>query len=295
VSGVRVTVTATRGSAPREAGAEMLVTAEGLEGTIGGGALEYTLAAQARTDLTPGRYAVTRHALGPDLGQCCGGAVEVVTDVFDSATAESLPRDVFAMGPGAMPLSLQRLLARARRGHGPVAPQLCDGWMIEPVHSPGQPLWIWGAGHVGRALVDVLAPLPGYHLSWIDTDAARFPPEDGRPVERLVAREPGALVHYAPPEADHLILTYSHEIDFDLCHRLLRHGFRSAGLIGSRTKWARFRKRLAALGHAPAAIERITCPIGAPALGKHPQAIAIGVAAALLAPAQARLQEGRRA
>jgi xanthine dehydrogenase accessory factor len=102
-------------------------------------------------------------------------------------------------------------------------------------------------------------------------------------------------VRYAPKKADHLILTYSHEIDLDLCHRLLGHGFRSAGLIGSRTKWARFRKRLAALGHAPAAIERITCPIGTPALGKHPQAIAIGVAAAMLAPAQARMDEGQRA
>jgi xanthine dehydrogenase accessory factor len=291
----RVVVGRVHGSAPREAGAAMLVWRDGQAGTIGGGALEYSLAAQARTDLTPGSYAVTRHALGPDLGQCCGGAVEIVSEVFDRASAESLPDDVFARGPGAMPLSIQRVLAQARRGDSPVTPQIRDGWMIEPVQSPGQPLWIWGAGHVGRALVKVLTPLPGYHISWIDTDASRFPPEDGGPVERLIAQDPGTLVPYAPREADHLILTYSHEIDLDLCHRLLGHGFRSAGLIGSRTKWARFRKRLAALGHAPAAIERITCPIGTPAFGKHPQAIAIGVAAALLAPACARLQEGRRA
>jgi xanthine dehydrogenase accessory factor len=179
----RVVIRRVHGSAPREAGAAMLVWQHGQSGTIGGGALEYNLAAQARTDLTPGRYAVTRHALGPDLGQCCGGAVEIVTDVFDLAAAESLPQDIFARGPGAMPLSVQRVLSQARRGDGPVAPQLRDGWMIEPVQVEGQPLWIWGAGHVGRALVDVLAPLPGYHLSWIDTGAARFPPDDERPVE----------------------------------------------------------------------------------------------------------------
>ena len=78
------------------------------------------------------------------------------------------------------------------------------------------------------------------------------------------------------------MLTYSHALDLDLCHRLLAHGFARAGVIGSATKWARFRSRLAALGHAPDAIARIDCPIGDPSLGKHPQAIAIGVAQAVL-------------
>ena len=87
------------------------------------------------------------------------------------------------------------------------------------------------------------------------------------------------------------MLTYSHEIDLNLCDRLLRRGFASLGLIGSATKWARFRNRLAAMGHADAEIARITCPIGDPSLGKHPQAIAVGVAARLLkdmAPAEAQ-------
>ena len=78
------------------------------------------------------------------------------------------------------------------------------------------------------------------------------------------------------------MLTFSHSLDLELCHRLLGHGFRTLGLIGSATKWARFRSRLAALGHAEARIARIRCPIGDPGLGKHPQAIAIGVAADLL-------------
>ena len=87
------------------------------------------------------------------------------------------------------------------------------------------------------------------------------------------------------------MLTYSHALDLELCHRLLTHGFARAGLIGSATKWARFRARLAALGHPPYAIARIDCPIGNPALGKHPQAIAIGVAAAFVMPCKAALQK----
>ncbi|HEY0274759.1 MAG TPA: XdhC family protein, partial [Paenirhodobacter sp.] len=86
----------------------------------------------------------------------------------------------------------------------------------------------------------------------------------------------------APADARHLILTFSHALDLDLCHRLLRHGFSRCGLIGSASKWARFRSRLSALGHSDAQILRIACPIGDPTLGKHPQAIAVGVAAALL-------------
>ena len=102
-----------------------------------------------------------------------------------------------------------------------------------------------------------------------------------------IASSPGDLVAQAPRDADHLILTYSHALDLDLCHRLLSHGFNTCGLIGSATKWARFRSRLAALGHTPAQIARIQCPIGDPAFGKHPQAIAISVAAAFLGTAVA--------
>jgi len=92
-------------------------------------------------------------------------------------------------------------------------------------------------------------------------------------------------VPHAPARADHLIVTYSHDLDLKLCDALLRHDFASCGLIGSATKWARFRSRLAALGHSEAEISRIACPIGDPALGKHPQAIAVGTAAGLLSPA----------
>ena len=112
-------------------------------------------------------------------------------------------------------------------------------------------------------------------------------------VTTVPAAKPAELVRHAPRDAEHLVLTYSHNLDLELCNRLLSHDFRFAGLIGSATKWARFRSRLAALGHSPERISRITCPIGDPGLGKHPQMIAVGVAAQLLAPGPAeRVEEG---
>lgn len=233
---IRVRVLRTAGSAPREAGAEMLVRAEGQQGTIGGGALEWQAAAEAREMLAAGRHRAERTvALGPALGQCCGGAVTLEWARMD--------------GPGEGP--------------------------------SGTPLWVWGAGHVGRAIVSVVAPLPGWAVTWVDTAPDRFP-EPPAGVTPVTAADPPRLVPHAPRAAHHLILTYSHDIDLALCHALLSHDFAGAGLIGSATKRARFRARLQALGHSDAQISRIACPIGDPSLGKHPQAIAVGVAAALL-------------
>eukprot|EP00903_Cladosiphon_okamuranus_P021905 g20137.t1 len=160
------------------------------------------------------------------------------------------------------------------------------GWVVEPVARPTQPLWIWGAGHVGRALVQVLSPLPEFEITWVDALQSKFPARIPECVTALPAQEPDRLVPHAPSDAHHLILTYSHQLDLALCHRLLGHGFEFAGLIGSKTKWARFRARLTALGHSPEQIARLTCPIGRPELGKHPQAIAVGVAAELMALSQ---------
>ncbi|EAR50444.1 xanthine dehydrogenase accessory factor [Oceanicola granulosus HTCC2516] len=235
MSAIRVTVLRTAGSVPRERGAAMLVHADRIEGTIGGGALEWQAMAEARAMLAEGRGAQERtYPLGPALGQCCGGSV-----TLGFAAADALEAPAAA------------------------------------------PLWIWGAGHVGRAIVATMAPLPHYALTWIDFAPDRFP-ETTHGETRLVAADPPRLVPFAPPEAHHLVLTWSHEVDLALCHALLGHGFASCGLIGSATKWARFRGRLAALGHGNAQISRIACPIGDPELGKHPQAIAVGVTAALL-------------
>lgn len=234
MSGIRITVTRVAGSVPRGVGTQMMVWPDRIEGTIGGGALEWAAMARAREMLAAGRAAlVETFPLGPGLGQCCGGSV-----TLDFARADALDK------------------------------------------PKGAPLWIYGAGHVGRALVGVMAPLPDWEITWVDTGADRFP--EAPKVTVLPATDPAMVVPHAPRDAQHLIVTYSHTLDLALCHAVLQHGFASAGLIGSATKWARFRGRLAGLGHAPEDIARIACPIGDPALGKHPQAIAIGVAAAML-------------
>lgn len=282
---VRVVIAGLRGSSPREVGAAMLVWSGGQSGTIGGGALEFEAAEAARG--LEGATRLSQHALGPDLGQCCGGAVTLLSEIYDLAAVDRLDGDVVAraVGAEALPLSVIRLLVQARgQGVRPVS-QLLDGWMVEPVHRPARQLWVWGAGHVGRALVDVLAPMPDIAITWVDTAPERFPDMVPDGVTAVPATNPADLVRHAPVGAEHLVLTYSHALDLELCHRLLAHEFAFAGLIGSATKWARFRSRLAALGHRAEQIGRITCPIGEPGLGKHPQMIAVGVAAAMLRPA----------
>ncbi|WP_281856051.1 XdhC family protein, partial [Litoreibacter halocynthiae] len=167
-----------------------------------------------------------------------------------------------------------------------------QGWLFEPVQPARAPLWVWGAGHVGRAIVDVIAPTQAVDITWVDSAPDRFPDRrDGEKsfvINELTAINIPDAVPHAPRDAHHLILTYSHVFDLDLCHRLLDHGFASAGLIGSATKWARFRSRLRSLGHTDAQISRIQCPIGQPVLGKHPQAIAVGVASELLMSLQTK-------
>ena len=184
---------------------------------------------------------------------------------------------------GEMPLKVANRLRAARNGTRALIFEQVQGWLIEPLMAAHQEIWVWGAGHVGRAIVEVLRPLPGLQLVWADTAKDRFPgPVDG--VDQRIAAGLPDLVTEAPTNASHLILTYSHSLDLELCHRLLTHGFDRCGLIGSETKWARFRSRLLALGHSAKTIDRIDCPIGDPALGKHPQAIAIGVAQDVLRP-----------
>lgn len=283
----RVVIAGVEGSSPREVGASMLVWADaakgfGQSGTIGGGALEFAAASRA---LSGAGRVVERVALGPSLGQCCGGAVTLWTEVYE---AVPLAVDgVFARGAGEMPLAVARVLAAARGAGVVPASGLVGAWLVEPVAVPARQVWVWGAGHVGRALVAVLAPLPGISVTWVDVDLARFPDVVLEGVTVVPVADPAALVAHVPVGAEHVIVTYSHALDLELCHRLLGRGFGSCGVIGSATKWARFRGRLGALGHSGAAIGRIVCPIGDPGLGKHPQAIAVGVVAQMLRQAVA--------
>ena len=282
----RVVVAGIRGSTPREAGAAMIVTASSSHGTIGGGALERDAIERARACLETGTDQLTHVPLGPGLGQCCGGAVRLLTELWDKARLDAVTGTVVARplpGEGlATPMSVARILAAARGQGVRPDPQILQGWFIEPVDHATRPVWIYGAGHVGRAIATVLAPLPGFAVTLVDDAPDRFPDPMPAGVERVLARNPADAVAHAPSNATHLVLTYSHALDLELCHRILSRDFAALGLIGSSTKRARFRKRLATLGHTPAQIDRMVCPIGDPRLGKHPHVIAIGLAAEMM-------------
>jgi xanthine dehydrogenase accessory factor len=146
---------------------------------------------------------------------------------------------------------------------------------------------------VGRALVHILKTLPQFDLTWVDFDQGRFPSETAPSTTVIQAAEMPMLVPHAPTDAHHFILTHSHDVDLALCLALLKHDFEYAGLIGSDTKWSRFRKRLTDAGLEMSDIERITCPIGRPEYGKHPSEIAIGILCNLLGDEGANTYGGR--
>lgn len=244
-----VEITHTKGSAPRDAGTVMAVCETQIIGTIGGGALEYTAIAKARDMLKRGTLAHHQTLpLGPGLGQCCGGSV-----------------------------TLRYGRAPRITGMSQVTPELAMS------NTSARPLWIWGAGHVGRAFVNKALKTNAFEITWVDTSLDRFPVGISQEITRIPTPDMPRLAAHAPPHAHHLILTYSHDIDLALCAALLRRRFAYCGLIGSATKWARFGKRLRDMGLEPSAI---TCPIGDKALGKHPDHIAYSTLKALLADVQ---------
>ena len=276
----RILIADHKGSTPRDAGTSMLVWADGQSGTIGGGALEQQVTDFARTVDKPTAINIP---LGPALGQCCGGNVVVV---FEPFSIKTLPTDAEAYirrinGESDRPLALKKLRKSIHNsGQNPALVWL-DGWLFEPLSNPKTSLWVYGAGHVGRAIVDTFDGLP-FDIKWVDTSADRFPSYIPPHADRLIANKPTNVVRYAPDIAHHVVLTYSHALDLDLCHAILSRPFSTLGLIGSATKHARFSSKLIDLGHTSAQISRIICPIGQRQLGKTPKAIAIGLATELL-------------
>lgn len=242
---VRVQVAGTKGSAPREAGAFMLVWQGGQAGTIGGGALEWEAAKRAREMLAEGQKQARQSvALGPEIGQCCGGRVELTFEML-----HGLPADT--------PQAPNPLAQRFR--------QDMAGWQAD------LPVYLYGAGHVGRALVKALP----FQVRWVDVSAARFP---DWAQNRIIVANPAAAVAQAPDDALHFVMTHSHSFDLEICHQVLGRPFGHLGLIGSNTKKQRFLKRLRELDHDDATLARLQCPIGDKRLGKTPDGIALGVA-----------------
>ncbi|HST36655.1 MAG TPA: xanthine dehydrogenase accessory protein XdhC [Allosphingosinicella sp.] len=268
-----VTILATEGSAPRGPGTRMVVTETRLRGTIGGGALEHQAMAQARKilALAPGSWRVQDYPLGPLLGQCCGGRVRLMIERVDE-----IPD-----GDGPFAVTLRDKVRREAgrdgerldtRGPLPVA----GARFIEPPETDLLPVTMFGAGHVGRAIAARAPGLP-LHFAWHDSR----PEAAGTP--GVVLADEAAMIACAAATVEDgavVILTHDHALDYRLTAAALGGGARFVGLIGSRTKRARFLSRLAADGVDSA---RLTCPIGLAGIdGKEPEIIAIAVLAQLL-------------
>ncbi len=249
---VRIVVKRVQGSGPRDAGAWMTVHAGGLIGTIGGGKLEFDAIADARAMLAGRAVAAQRRfALGPSLGQCCGGVVWLRYELLQPADAQRVRAELLAVQQRHMPVAL------------------------------------FGGGHVGLAIVSVLGALP-VRTHWIDSREEVFPEalplnvraEHSEPVHGAVPElETGSRV---------LIMSFSHAEDLDILAACLKRRRERAdlpyiGLIGSQSKWASFRHRLQARGCTEAELDAVTCPIGVPGVsGKEPEVIAVAVAAQLM-------------
>jgi xanthine dehydrogenase accessory factor len=303
-----VMVAAVKGSAPREAGAAMIVTERDLSGTIGGGRLEYRATRLARTMLREGAAARLREfPLGPDLGQCCGGHVVLrfhrVT-AEDRAWLDPLRRwmaegreaaIVFAAdadGGGCLAVSgsdtagdlgPHTAAARAARKVLAGAAASDEAWHVVRVSPPDCDVYLFGAGHVGRALAEILGQLP-CRAVWVDERRDAFPAATPANVALVRADDPAAEAARAPKGSYVLVMTHSHARDQQIVEAVLRRGdFAYLGLIGSATKRARFAARLRAAGIAEAALARLVCPIGAEGIpGKEPGVIALAAAAEIM-------------
>lgn len=237
---VLVTIIEERGSTPRNAGSKMVVSAERIFDTIGGGHLEYKAMEIARELLASGsqQTRLERFSLGASLGQCCGG-VNVL--------------------------------------------------LFEPMGRPQAQIAVFGAGHVGRALVPLLASLP-CRVRWIDSREAEFPPHVPDGVTRIVSEEVVDEVDNLPAGSYCIVMTHNHQLDLELTAAILKRGdFAWFGLIGSRTKRAKFEHRLRDRSFDPALVQRMRCPMGlAEVKGKLPMEIAVSVAAEVIATYNAR-------
>jgi xanthine dehydrogenase accessory factor len=300
---VLVTVARVEGSAPREAGAKMLVTACGEFDTIGGGHLEHLAFDIARSmlatqTLTP-RF--ERFPLGPRLGQCCGGVVWLSFEYVDAdlAAALNVLRERRASDSwrysaldGASACSVVDADGRHLAGAQPprlprergdalvVADESGRRWLVDPVLAPRAHLVLFGAGHVGAAIVRALAELP-CTVTWVDEREDMFPLERTANVTIEATDLPEACVAEAPAGASYLVMTHSHALDQRLSETILRReDIGWFGLIGSATKKAQFTNRLEAKGLDAA---RMVCPVGVPGIiNKAPAVIAASVAAQLL-------------
>ena len=293
-AGALISLVKAEGSSPRESGARMVVRPSGaFNGTIGGGALEWEALEAALLALKAGRGAALRRtvSLGPDLAQCCGGRVQWLIETFDARDAGDLTALAAAERAGSFVAEARKTadgrLARSISpwpgGDGAEIELLPDGGLRERFFDARTLLYLFGAGHVGRALVLALAPLP-FKTRWIDPRREAFPERAPANVAMVHAQEPAQELAAAPDGAQVLVMTHSHPLDLQVVAEALgQQRFSFVGLIGSATKRARFLSQMRAAGLSEEALARLVCPIGLPGVeGKEPAVIAAAIAAQLL-------------
>ncbi len=304
-----VTIVEVKGSAPREPGIRMLVTGDDLIGTIGGGHLEWRGMAIAREMLDAAAHGeasslapdatrrVVRIPLGPALGQCCGGVVQLGFERLGPADLEWLDaveaafaarRTVTRTVPAAGPV--RHAIDRTPLPTLPAVTLHEDGSWTDLLAPDEMHVVLFGAGHVGHALVKVLGTLP-CTVHWVDERDTLFPGGLPGNVVAEATDTAEAVVDHAPPGSYFLVMTHSHALDQALCERILRRtDFAYFGLIGSKTKRARFEHRMVEHGIDPAAFTRMTCPIGVAGItDKAPAMIAVAIVAQLLQVRDQRL------
>ncbi len=302
-----VTIASIAGSAPRALGTHMLVNPRDTHGSIGGGNLEYEAIAECRRLLqsTAGDSARTAlYGLGPELNQCCGGAVTLLYEVFQpgprtwleppfpgrllTAIDRSAPARWRLDAPAAHETPLPAGLASLLDAPTPEAASVLiehadERFLLETLEGGELPVYLFGAGHVGRAVAATLAPLP-FRITWIDSRPDMFPRPAIPGVQALVSERPAGEVGRAPPGSIYLVMTHSHALDEDICHQALQRDDAAwIGVIGSATKRRRFVHRLAQRGIAAGRLQELVCPIGDAGIrGKRPATIALAVATQLM-------------
>ncbi len=303
-AGALVTLARVQGSSPREAGARIVVRPSGgFHGTIGGGALEWVALEAALAALKAGRGPAARRslALGPELAQCCGGRVDWRIEVFDRRDGEDLAALAAAEAGGVKTLTahigadgrVERRLDRDRPGGRLTETLPGGGEWTEPIGESARAVYLFGAGHVGRALALALAPLP-FVVRWIDSRREAFPARAPANVALIRAPEPASELAGAPDGGLIVVMTHSHAIDLDVVAAALKsERFGYVGLIGSATKRARFLRQMRDAGLTETMLARLVCPIGVAGIeGKDPAVIAASTAAQLLMMSE-RLAETR--
>lgn len=306
---VLVTVAGIRGSAPREVGAKMIVAESETIGTIGGGQLEFQCTRLAcdmlGDDETP---SLRKFPLGASMGQCCGGVVDILFEPMSSGLPAWL-RDLRALHgqrePAVVVTQLEgaagkcvitaqgvygetgtaanEVVARAREGleTGRTAHRI-DDWFFEDIVGTDLNIAVFGAGHVGTAVVRCLSALDS-NVRWVDgrRNIFRNTPANVRAIE---SPDPALEAAAMPAQSCYLVMTHSHALDFEICDRILRRADATyCGLIGSLSKRRRFEKRFRAQGMQERDLERLVCPIGVQGIsGKKPAEIAVAAAAEVL-------------